>query len=197
MARLTIIIYILASYLLAYVDLGIHGNMVEPIEPDFMLELQKKAQDLNTTLLKKQAQKSLGEAMNVKGSIPLCVKNRTYIKTPAYTLEENVYLPTGELLYAKGSNFNILSKLQFQSKIIVLDTNDRRQIDLAKQDSGNSILLVANGDIRMLQKETKNSSVYVLDETGRKSFDVMCLPTIFEQKNETFLVNEINLDGDK
>lgn len=194
MARLTIIIYILASYLLAYVDLGIHGNMVEPIEPDFMLEMQKKAKDLNRTLLQEQAKKSLNEAMQVKSDIPSCDKNRTYTKTPAYTVEQDIYLPTGQLLYPKGYRFGVLSKIQFPSKIVIINADDPKQIDLAREHK-DGIFLVAKGDIRTLQNALKIDSVFKLDEAGNKSFEVMCLPTIFEQKNETFLVNEIDLDG--
>lgn len=191
-------------------DLGIAGSSFQVKEEGFlaMIERKLKGLDMKTleTKIQELAKRKVEEPAAV-GGITKTTEQREFAYDPSYILNEDVYLPDGNLLYAKGTSINPLDHISWQGKLVFIDSRDSEQVAWVKQrqdlqlnenelptevERQAKIVLVAGKPIE-LEREL-GIAVY-FDQAGEltSKFGIRHVPAIVEQDGKLLKVSEIKI----
>lgn len=143
---------------------------------------------------------------------------------PTYVLGEDVWLPSGELLYARGTSVNPLDHLQWAGKMVFIDGRDQSQIAWLKDnycpvvsdnndnisDSGEKLVsealespsnldevkIILTGG-RPLELEQEVGRPIYFDQAAELTgkFNIRHVPAIVEQEGKQLRITELNIDG--
>jgi len=191
-------VLLLSGFLLslyAFEDLGVWGETYEIDEPDFVKTMEVLGRDLNRTKIVAEAKESLAKQMHVERFVPVCGKSDKRIYEPLYTLEHDIVLPDGTVLYKKGYTFNVLARLKesgrgFSKYVVFVDADDPAQQAIAKYYKNGATVVAVAGNIRNLTK----MGVYAFraDKNLVEHFGVRCAPSVYVQRGERFEITEID-----
>ena len=179
--------------LLAYgvENLGTYGKTYEIIEPDMYKEIMQRAKELNVSKIKKSFYSSLNRYLDPIYDVPTCTKNNQREYKPFLTIPIDIYDKDGKLLYKAGSTINPLKKgISFYSYILFIDASDPVQRALAKMLQNRATIVVVRGDMKRLL--SKGIYVYRADKNLIEGFDLRCLPSVYTQRRQQFIINEYN-----
>lgn len=109
-------------------DFGKQGMSMQVKEEGFITMIKRKLSSLDLKIIQDQMQQKarqrLQEPEKVVG-IMKATSSRTYSYDPTYILDADVYLPSGKLLYAKGTTVNPLENMGLGSMLIFIDGSDK------------------------------------------------------------------------
>jgi len=185
---------ILTPYLLfAYMDLGTHGNTHPIKEESFKTQLSKQYnENFKKEVLEKEIEKAYSDSFLVKGTLSECSKSQQREHIPEIIISEDIVMPhTGKILFKKGQHYNILSEnnINFGKYIILIDANDKAQVELATTYKNYADILVVNGNVKELLDVGINAMI-ARNNIEVKMLDVKCLPSVYTQQEDKFIVNE-------
>jgi conjugal transfer pilus assembly protein TraW len=190
-------------------DFGKAGSTFEVKEEGFLemiyrklrlLDIEKEQQKMQKTVVKKV------ETPNPVVGVEKATKNRSFTYDPTYTLEEDIYLPDGKVLHAKGTKINPLDQISMTKRLVFIDARDGEQIDWLKKQasSGNfrendKLILVAGRPFE-IGKEL-GREVY-FDQLGllTTKFGIKAVPAVVEQEkpeDRVLKVSEVGFEDNK
>lgn len=95
------------------------GRVWPIAEPDALAEIEARTSQLPADMRGKYGPRSSWSAMKAANLAP-ATKSQTRGVVPFYTLDTEIRLPSGELLYPKGYSFNPLSYVTLPQRLVVV-----------------------------------------------------------------------------
>jgi conjugal transfer pilus assembly protein TraW len=191
------------------VDLEKRGMTFGVKEEGFVAMMIRKLKNLD---LEKENEKMQALARNrvenpvaVDGIKP-ATKDRSFYYDPTYTLEEDVVLPCGKVLYKAGTKVNPLDHMDLERRIIFVDDRESKQINWLKeilneknkdvehnQKAEDRIILVGGSVLKV--QEQIGEQVY-FDQMGELTtkFGIKASPAIAVQEGKKLKIEEVKLD---
>jgi conjugal transfer pilus assembly protein TraW len=176
----------------SFIDLGTYGEMYQIKEKDLMKVIKDGLEDVNQTKMRDELEKSIKKYFQVKSDITHCLVTKDRYFNPEITLEQDIDLSEYGVFIKKGEKYNPLKEGLIPNYILFLDADDETHIILGqkfqRQAKGSVMVIVTNGNI--MNARTITEEVYKFDEAVRKSFNLHCVPSIYVQQHEQFLIRE-------
>ena len=127
-------------------------------------------------------------------SLGIAHADRTRTVVPFYTLDQDIRLPEGKLLYAKGYSFNPLAYVSLPQRLIVVHP---RELDWALRTArpADFILLAAGGpgdaDVITLG-ERHGRALFLLEERVKARLGLTVAPVIVAQDGQKLVLTEVD-----
>lgn len=162
------------------------GTTYEIIEPDLLLEIKQKAQQVNWQKLQKDT--TLTQAF---AHLPMATADRSYYHTPVARLPFEVKDNHGKILYPQGFKFNPLKYISLPNELIVLGSASHLQVlsSLSNLVSLDDTLLISNMDTRVFIKQTGRQA-FLLTKDATRRLGIRKVPAIISQQGDRFLIQE-------
>lgn len=160
-------------------------------EPDALAEIEAKVATLPPNLSAKFGPRSGWSAMKA-AALPAATNDRTRSVVPFYTLEFDIRLPDGKLVYPKGFTFNPLTFVKLPQRLVVVHPRDLVWALKAARPT-DFILLTAlgkdNGDPIALG-EKAGRAIYILEERVKERLGLVAAPVIVAQSGTRLVLTE-------
>ena len=164
-------------------------------EPDALAEIEARTAKLPTDLLAKYGPRSSWSAMK-SASLAPATKSQTRYVVPFYTLDTEIRLPTGELLYPKGYTFNPLSYVTLPQRLVVVHPRDLGWA--LKTARLTDFILLAAGSARdddaITLSERTGRAIFILEERVKDRLNLKAAPVIIAQVGAKLELTEVRLD---
>ncbi|HUD93889.1 conjugal transfer protein TraW [Sphingobium sp.] len=184
---------ILATSTLALAATSTIGRTWPIAEPDALSEIEGRAArvpDMTTAF----GPRGRWSAMKA-ASLGVARADRTRTVVPFYTLEQDIRLPEGKLLYAKGYSFNPLAYVSLPQRLIVVHP---RELDWALRTARPSdfILLASGtpGDADAITLgERHGRALFLLEESVKRRLGLTVAPVIVAQDGQKLVLTEVGV----
>lgn len=179
-----------------YVDLGVRGPQYEIKEKSFKEEIAEKLKEFDFVLWEKKVIDGLDSSLNIESNLELCKENKQWNYDPTITIENDIVIPYfNKVVYKKGYKYNPLTenKIEFGKYMIFIDADNETHLALAKKYENKAEIFVVKGNVENLVDINLPALVYRENIEG-KSFKLNCLPTVYTQNKNNFIVNEFLLE---
>ena len=179
-------------------NLGVFGNTYKIAEKDSIIELKKKAAQVNW---KKIFNRDKAESL-IKNYRPDLIKlqktdkNNQFLVDMTYSLEFDIPDGKGGILYPKGFSFNPLEYINFYKTLVVFDGTDDAQVQWCKSNYANNYnftLLISDGSYYDLSKKFGRPVFYASADIIAR-FKLKKVPSVISQKDKYMEVKEIAVD---
>jgi conjugal transfer pilus assembly protein TraW len=157
-------------------------------EPDALAEIEGKASRL-PPMTEKFGPRSQWTAMKA-ATLEAATANRSRTVVPFYTLDFDIRLPGGQLLYPKGYSYNPLSFVTLPQRLIVVHPRDLRWA-LGEARASDFILLTAGDALALGEKIGR--PLYILEERVKQRLGLTVAPVIVRQIGQTLQLTEVRL----
>jgi len=174
-------------------DLGTVGKTYPIAERDALSELEDRARRIDMKKLLAQARPEKYRPENLK-NLPRASKARSYQVDMSYTVQEDIPDGKGGILYPRGYTFNPLNYMPFRKTLVVIDGNDRRQVEWFagsryKSDPAVMLLLI-DGATADIQKRIMRPVFYATQPIVTR-FRLSAVPSVIRAKGTNMEVEEI------
>lgn len=162
------------------------------VEPDALAEIEAKVAGLPKDLGPKFGPRSHWSAMKAASLGPV-VTARTRSVVPFYTLDMDVTLPDGRVLYPKGFTFNPLTYVTLPQRLIIVHANELGWA-LKTAAPTDWILLAAgtgSGPDPIALGEKIGRPLFILEERVKERLGLTAAPVIVRQVGQKLELNEI------
>lgn len=160
-------------------------------EPDALSEIEAKSATLPPDMSKAFGPRRDWSALKA-ASLGAASADRTRTVIPFYTLEFDITLPNGKLLYPKGFSFNPLTYVKLPQRLVIVHARDLRWA-LGVARPGDFILLAAlggdTGDAIALS-EKANRAIFILEDRVKARLGVTVAPVIVSQVGTALSLSE-------
>lgn len=228
--NLLLIICLAFSHVTIAKDFGKQAATFEIKEEGFVSMMQRKLKSINLAEYQQKmqdlARKKVEEPVAIAG-IGKATKTVSHNFDPSYVLDQDVVLPCGKLLYARGTRVNPLDYMSWDGKLVFIDGRDASQIAWVKDNhlaeilSNNAAALAenlselnkdhvknaSNSDGtkivltggRPLELEREIGSPIYFDQAGELTtkFNISYVPAIVEQEGKYLKITEINISNSR
>ncbi|UZW57792.1 conjugal transfer protein TraW [Sphingobium sp. JS3065] len=154
-------------------------------EPDAMTEIEARAARA-PSLASRLGPRSSWSALQAAGLGQARV-GRVRTLVPFYTLEEDVRLPDGRLLYPKGFTFNPLDYVSLPQRLIIVHPRDLGWA--LKQARFTDFILLTAGDALDLS-ERSGRPLFILEERVKERLGLTVAPVIVAQQGKKLVLTE-------
>jgi len=160
-------------------------------ERDALEEIEAKVATLPRDMSKAYGPRSRWSALKA-APLAAATADRVRSVVPFYTLEFDIRLPDGKLLYPKGFTFNPLTYVQMPQRLVVVHPRDLGWALKVARPS-DFILLTAlgtqNGDAIDLSEKT-GRAIYILEERVKQRLGLTVAPVIVAQTGPKLVLTE-------
>jgi conjugal transfer pilus assembly protein TraW len=179
----------------AHAQTSVIGRTWPIAEPDALAEIEARTQKLPASMADRFGPRERWSAMK---AAPLAATevNRVRSVVPFYTLEFDVKLPDGKLLYPKGFTFNPLTYVSLPQRLVVVRPED---LGWALRTAAPSdwILLAAGArasadPIALGQKVGR--PLFILEERVKDRLGLQVAPVIIAQVGQKLQLTEVKLN---
>jgi conjugal transfer pilus assembly protein TraW len=180
-------------------DLGNSGNVYPIAERDAAQEIEARAKQVNW---KKEMSKVKPENYRPEHmtSLPRASKNRVFNVDMTYTLEMDVPDGRGGVLYPKGYSFNPLDYISFPKTLVVIDGEDKEQVEWFRQSlyvgRPDVMFMLTAGSYVDLGKNLRRP-VFYADSRIVEKFKLQAVPSVVKQAGRFMEVKEIDVKHPK
>jgi conjugal transfer pilus assembly protein TraW len=202
-------------------DFGTQSTTFPIKEEGFLSMIQRRLASIDITAHQKKMSevvtKSVEEPKAV-ANITKASKTTTHYFDPSYSLDHDVILPSGELLYTAGTRVNPLDHLSWTGKMVFIDARDQSQVRWLREhhfkqtlkhedsslnkelqfvteikDQDDDKIILVGGKPLQLAKDI-NYQVY-FDQFAELSnrFSIIHVPAIVEQEDKKLKITQINI----
>ncbi|KTE21690.1 MULTISPECIES: hypothetical protein [unclassified Sphingopyxis] len=160
-------------------------------EPDALAEIEAKVATLPRDMSKNFGPRSRWSALKA-AALPPAPTDRVRTVVPFYTLEFDIKLPDGRMVYPKGFTLNPLSYVKMPQRLVIVHPRD---LGWALRVAGPSdfILLTAlgsdSGDAIALG-ERSGRAIYILEERVKQRLGLSAAPVIVAQSGTQLVLTE-------
>lgn len=193
----TVALLLLASVIVAanaHAATSTIGRTWPIVEPDALAEIEARTAKLPLDMKEKYGPRSSWSAMKAANLAP-ATRSRTRSVVPFYTLDADIRLPTGELLYPKGYSFNPLSYVTLPQRLIVVHPRDLGWA-LRTARLTDFILLAAGeakDDDAITLSERTGRAIYILEPRIKERLGLTVAPVIVAQIGTRLELTEVRL----
>lgn len=178
----------------AHAEVSKIGRAFPIAEPDALSEIESKVVPQPATMAGRFGPMNRWQALRAAALAPAPV-NRTRFSVPFHTLEEDIRLPDGRLLYAKGYTFNPLSYVTLAQRLIIVAPRDLDWA-LVRARPSDFILLAAGGpkdsDAITLGRK-KARALFILEPRMKERLGLTVAPVIVHQVGQRLQLDEYRL----
>jgi len=156
-------------------------------EPDAMAEIEARAAKQPKDMARNFGPRSAWSAMQA-ASLGITTQARTRSVVPFYTLDFDIKLPDGTMLYPKGYTFNPLTYVSLPQRLVIVHPRDLGwAIRVAR--SADFILLTAGDALALGEKVGR--PLFILEERVKGRLGLTVAPVIVAQAKQRLLLQEI------
>jgi conjugal transfer pilus assembly protein TraW len=160
-------------------------------EPDALSEIEARVASLPPDMSKAFGPREKWSALKA-ASLGVAGADRIRSVVPFYTLDFDITLPGGKILYPKGFTFNPLTYVKLPQRLVVVHPRDLGWA-LRNARVSDFILLSAlgrqNGDAIDLSEKT-GRPIYILEERVKQRLGLTVAPVIVEQSGTRLVLTE-------
>lgn len=165
-------------------------------EPDALAEIEAKVAALPRDMSAKFGPRSGWSAMKA-AALPAATHDRTRTVVPFHTLEFDIQLPGGKIVYPKGFTFNPLTYVKLPQRLVIVHARDLAwALKMARPTD--FILLAAtakeNSDPIALS-EKAGRAIYILEERVKARLNLVAAPVIVAQSGTRLILTEFGPKG--
>jgi conjugal transfer pilus assembly protein TraW len=179
--------------------LGSVGNVYSVVEPDALAEIQEAAARVDWEKAIDH-QKKLEMIKNFRPGdlhpLPAAKSDRSFRVDMTYTLDSDIPDGKGGVLYPRGFSFNPLDYVKLTSILVIIDADDRRQVDWFKTspfaEDYRTRLILSGGDYYDLFEELDRPVFYLMDTVARR-LHLTAVPSVIRQQDNMLQVREVML----
>lgn len=164
-------------------------------EPDALSEIEGRTARQPTSIASSFGPRSRWSAMHA-ASLGRTPRDQIRSVVPFYTLEQEIRLPDGKLLYPAGFSFNPLSYVSLPQRLVIVAPRDLGWA-LQQASSTDFILLTAGGpqdDDAITAGERHARPIFILEERVKERLGLSVAPVIVRQVGQKLELREIHLD---
>lgn len=176
----------------AHAETSTIGRTWPIAEPDAMTEIEAAVARQPVNIASRFGPRSNWSAL--KGaSLGVARENRTRSVVPFYTLDQEIRLPDGKLLYPKGFTFNPLSYVSLPQRLVIVHPRDLAWA-LKTAALTDWILLTGGGDPKddaLSLGEQHNRALFILEERVKQRLGLTVAPVIVRQAGQRLELTEI------
>ncbi|CCW16554.1 hypothetical cytosolic protein [Sphingobium indicum BiD32] len=194
----TIALMLLASVVVAasaHAATSTIGRTWPIAEPDALTEIEARASQLPADMRARYGPRSSWSAMKAAVLTP-ATRSQVRSVVPFYTLETEIRLPGGELLYPKGYSFNPLSYVTLPQRLVVVHPRDLGWA-LKTARLSDFILLAAGSaqdDDAITLSERTGRPIFILEQRIKDRLALTVAPVIIAQVGTRLELTEVRLD---
>lgn len=161
-------------------------------EPDALTEIEGRAAhvpDMKSALGPRETWSAMKAA-----SLGIAQADRARTVVPFYTLEQDIRLPDGKLLYARGYSFNPLTYVSLPQRLIVVHPRDLAWA-LRTAKPSDFILLAAGGPgdaDAITLGERHGRALFLLEERVKARLGLSVAPVIVSQAGQKLVLTEVD-----
>lgn len=164
-------------------------------EPDAMAEIEARASQQPPDMAEKFGPRTGWSALQA-ASLGTVRQQRVRSVVPFYTLDVDISLPDGRLLYPRGYTFNPLAYVSLPQRLIIVHPRD---LDWALEESRltDFILLAAGGEgdaDAITLAERHKRALFILEERVKERLGLTMAPVIVRQVGQRLELTEVSLD---
>ena len=181
-----------------FVDFGIRGHLYDIKEKSFKEEIETRLKEIDYSYWEKELIDSAKKSLIIESTKTNCMENKNYIHNPSFEITEDVVIPyLNKTLFKKGYIYNPLKEnnIKFKTHQIFIFLFDVHQLMLAVKYSKQADIFVVKGDMQNIFDYGIEAYAF-REKIEGKAFNINCLPTVFTQKDYTFVVNEYLLNDE-
>ena len=171
------------------------GRVWPIAEPDALAEIEARASQLPADMRAHYGPRSPWSAMKAAVLTPATF-NQVRSVVPFYTLDTEIRLPGGELLYPKGYSFNPLSYVTLPQRLVVVHPRDLGWALKAARLS--DFILLAAGSARdddaITLSERTGRPIFILEPRIKDRLGLTVAPVIIAQVGTKLELTEVRLD---
>ncbi|WP_162891012.1 hypothetical protein [Vibrio halioticoli] len=187
-------------------DLGNHGSVVTISERDLNEVMKERMANLDTDKIKKEAVERYWEHA-VFYQLPNATYSQERIFTPLITLNEDIALDDGTVLFAQGQQFNTLEVMPFTQRLVIFDATNEDQMAFVKslpQTDFKTTYVTTRFDralkwdaVKAVENEL-NAPVMQLNQELITGFNLMVIPSVItaDNTNKNFIIREVLVGGE-
>jgi conjugal transfer pilus assembly protein TraW len=131
---------------------------------------------------------------NTLHPLPAAKADKVFQVDMTYTLASDIPEGQGGVLYPKGFAFNPLDYANLTSVLVVINADDKRQVDWFKTSSHagdyHTRLLLCNGDYYALAEQLKRPVFYLMGEVAKR-LQLAAVPSVIRQNGKKLEVTEV------
>jgi conjugal transfer pilus assembly protein TraW len=164
-------------------------------EPDALAEIEARAAKQPPSMAANFGARSSWSALR---AAPLARTqiNRTRFFVPFFTLEEEIRLPEGKLLYPRGYTFNPLDYVSLPQRLVIVEPRDLGWA-LSVSRPTDFILLTqgtARDDDVITLGERHNRALFILEDRVKERLGLTVAPVIVRQVDRRLELQEVHID---
>lgn len=170
------------------------GRVWPIAEPDALAEIEARAAQLPADMRAKYGPRSSWSAMKA-AVLTLATRSQLRSVVPFYTLETEIRLPGGELLYPKGYSFNPLSYVTLPQRLVVVHPRDLGWA-LKTARLADFILLAAGSahdEDAITLSERTGRPIFILEARIKDRLGLTVAPVIVAQVGQRLELTEVRL----
>lgn len=156
-------------------------------EPDALAEIEAKVATLPRDMGKRFGPRSKWSALKAATLEP-ATADRVRSVVPFHTLEFDIRLPDGRVLYPKGYTFNPLRFVSMPQRLVVVHPRDLGWAIRTARPS--DFVLVTAGDAIELSERT-GRAIYILEERVKQRLGLTVAPVIVAQIGQKLALTEV------
>ena len=175
----------------AHASVSTIGRTWPIAEPDALAEIEAKAASLPKDMSKAFGPRERWSALK---AAPLRRASADHVRSivPFYTLDFDIKLPDGKLLYPKGFSFNPLTYVRMPQRLVIVHPRDM-SFALRTARPSDFILLASlgkeNGDPIALSEKT-GRAVFILEERVKERLGLTVAPVVVAQAGTRLILTE-------
>lgn len=194
-----ILIFSLGCHTAEAKNLGVHGRTYEIAEPDALKEIKNRAAAIDWSKYFGR-DKLESKVRNYKPKdlkkLPVAHEDRVRLVDMTWTLPFDIPDATGKIAIPKGTRYNPAQHRFMHTILVVIDGNDRRQVEWLKSLSflkdPRVRVLLSDGNYYNLAKELK-MAVFYANGVVVDRFQIEAVPSIVVQKGPFMEVSEYSV----
>ena len=177
-------------------DLGVVGANWDIEEEGFVHMMESRLSKVNVNELQEQFKKKVEKSFsNPKSGAAMGKATQTvsHIVDPTYTVEKDIILPDGKVMYYAGHKINPLDYITLDKKLVFIDFDDKASVEwVEKLDFDHEVILVSGN---IVEAQGVLGSVY-FDQFGQfvKKFGIKNVPAILESVDKMIKITEVRVD---
>ncbi|RQW46245.1 conjugal transfer protein TraW [Novosphingobium sp. LASN5T] len=164
-------------------------------EPDALAEIEARTSKLPADMRERFGPRSSWSAMK-SASLAPATKSQTRSVVPFYTLDAEIRLPDGSLLYPKGYSFNPLAYVTLPQRLVVVAPRDlawalkvARLTDFILLAAG-----TAHDDDAITVSERTGRPIFILEKRVKERLGLTVAPVVVSQVGQRLELSEVRLD---
>ncbi|MCP3732754.1 conjugal transfer protein TraW [Sphingomonas sp. MG17] len=155
-------------------------------EPDAMAEIAARVARQPKDMAAQFGPRSNWSALRA-AALGIAPADRTRDVVPFYTLDTEIRLPDGKLLYPKGFSFNPLAYVKLPQRLVIAHPRDLGWALAAARPA--DFVIVTAGDAIELSERT-GRAIYILEERMKDRLGLTVAPVIVAQAGQKLVLTE-------